>query len=247
MEMPFASAHPAVQVSQYTPPSASPAERELLGQALFLIELQLATADQAAENLLGRHCSAALARTAELQRSGELDPASKLPDQLRQLCAVLTEHGPAERLPASWLGMLDAARRADGSRHYLDIGAALPPIDGVIVQVDSLVSEPGSWRLYLRATPTWWRYSQDGGRKWSSVTVGAEDDRDGTYLSTFGGSTMYPGPEEPASHEELVLRLLPRLDPLAQALTLTFRGSDTEVLVDLRLESLVTGTRPGTS
>ena len=42
----------------------------------------------------------------------------------------------------------------------------------------------------------------------------------GTYLTIFGGST---GPW-PRSYEELALRFLPRLDLLAQALTLTFRG-----------------------
>jgi hypothetical protein len=52
--------------------------------------------------------------------------------------------------------MLDAARRADGVGHHLDIGAALPPIDGVAVQVDSLISWPDSCRLYLRAMPVWW-------------------------------------------------------------------------------------------
>jgi hypothetical protein len=49
--------------------------------------------------------------------------------------------------------MLDAARRADGPRHHLDIGAALPPIDGVAVQVDSLISWPGSWRLSCARRP----------------------------------------------------------------------------------------------
>ena len=42
----------------------------------------------------------------------------------------------------------------------------------------------------------------------------------GTYLSILGGST---GPW-PRSYEEAALRFPPRLDPLAQALTLTFRG-----------------------
>jgi hypothetical protein len=119
---------------------------------------------------------------------------------------------------------------------------ALQSIDGVTVQADSLICWPDGWRLYLRATPTWWRYSEDGGRKWSPVTVHADDDRGGTYLSTFGGSTRYPGGNElgheaAVSHEELALRFLPRLDPLARALTLAFRGADEEVLVDLRLES----------
>ena len=232
----------ALRRSGSTPASASPAERELLDQALSLIELQLTDAGEVAEDLLRQQCAAALARTAQIQRSGELDPASELPDQLRQLCAVLTEHRPAGRLPGSWSGMLDAARQADGPRHHLDIGAALPPIDGVTVQLDSLISWPDSWRLYLRATPSWWRHSQDGSRKWFPVTVHAEDDRGGTYLSAFGGSTMdagreEPGHEEKVRHEELALRFLPRLDPLAHALTLTFRGANEEILVDLGLAS----------
>jgi hypothetical protein len=223
------SARPPLRVSQLRPAAVSPAERELTDQALWLIELQLTSTGEVAEDILRQPCSAAVARTAEIQRSGELDPASELPDQLRQLCAVLTEHRPAERLRASWSGMLDAARRADGPGHHLDVGAALPPIDGVAVQVDSLFSWPHSWRLYLRAMPGWWNYSEDGRRKWNPVSVHAEDDRGGTYLSTFGGSTGH------RDHEELALRFLPRLDPLARALKLTCRGSSQEVVVDLGL------------
>jgi hypothetical protein len=236
------SPRPAVQVSQLAQAPASPAERELLNLALFLIESHLNAASEAAGELLTRECSAALARAAELRQSGELDPASELPDQLRQLCAVLTEHRPADRLPASWAGMLGAARQSDGPRHHLDIGAALPPIDGVSVQVDSLISGPGVWRLYLRATPRWWKYSEDGNRKWPPATVHAEDDRGGMYLSTYDGGTWQPNGEEPGpgeeqfGHEELALRFLPRLDPHAQVLTLTFRGADEKVLVNLRLE-----------
>lgn len=223
------SARPAVRVGQLVPVAVSQAERELSDQTLRLIELQLTSTGEVAPDILRQRCSAALARTAEIQRSGELDPASELPDQLRQLCAVLTEPRPADRLPASWSGMLDAARRADGPRRHLDIGAALPLIDGVAVQVDSLISWPGSWRLYLRARPGWWSYSEDGHRKRNPVSVHAEDDCGGTYLSTFGGSTGHRG------HEELALRFLPRLDPLARALKLTYRGASEEVVVDLGL------------
>jgi hypothetical protein len=234
------SARPAVRVGQLTPVAVSPAARELSDQARWLIELRLTTAGEAAEDILSQHCSAALATMAEMQRSGELDPASELADQLRQLCAVLTGHHPADGLPGSWSGMLDTAGQADGPRHHLDIGAVLPPIDGVAVQADSLFSWPDSWRLYLCATPTWWRYSEDDGRKWSPVSVHAEDDRGGTYLSTFGGSTRYPGRDElghaeAVSHEELALLFLPRLDPLARALKLTCRGAREEVAVDLDL------------
>jgi hypothetical protein len=225
------SARAAVAVGQLAPVAVSQAERDLLDQALGLIELQLTNAGEAAEDILGQYCPAALARVAQIQRSGELDPASELPDQVRLLCAVLTEDRPADRLPLSWSGMLDAGRRADGPRHHLDIEAALPPIDGVTVQVDSLISWPGSWRLYLRAMPGWWNYSEDRRRKWAPVSVYAEDDRGGTYVSGFGGSTGH------GDHEELALSFQPCLDPLAHALLLTFRGASEEVPVDITLGS----------
>jgi hypothetical protein len=225
------SARAAVAVGQLAPVAVSQAERDLLDQALGLIELQLTNAGEAAADILRQYCPAALARVAQTQRSGELDPASELPDQIRLLCAVLTEDRPADRLPLSWSGMLDAGRRADGPRHHLDIEAALPPVDGVAVQVDSLISWPGSWRLYLRAMPGWWNYSEDRRRKWAPVSVYAEDDRGGTYVSGFGGSTGH------GDHEELALSFQPRLDPLAHALLLTFRGASEEVPADITLES----------
>ena len=145
---------------------------------------------------------------------------------------------------------LGVAPQADGPRRHLDIGAALPPVDGVTVRVDSLISWPGSWRLYLRAAPQWWEFRENGCGMRPAVTVHAEDDRGGTYLATPDGSTRYPGGEEPGhdeesheegvTHEELALRFLPRLDPLARALTLTFQGASEEVLVDLRLEPAAT-------
>ncbi len=220
------SARSAVRIGDLAPVTASPAERELQGQAFGLIELHLAGTGVPAD-ILRQRCSAALATIAEIQRSGELDPVSELPDQLRQLCAVLTEHRPADGLPRNWSRMLDAAQRADGPRQHLDIGAALPPIDGVTLQVDSLISWPDGWRLYLRAKPGWW--NEDGHRKWNPVSILGDDDRGGTYLTTFGGSTGHRG------HEELALRFLPRLDPLARALKLTCRGASEEVVVDLGL------------
>jgi hypothetical protein len=229
-----------VQVGQLTPVAVSPAERELTDQALSLIELQLTGAGELSEDILRQRCSAALAKMEEIRRSGELDPASELPDQLRQLCAVLTQHRPADRLPSSWSGVLDAAQRTDGPRRQLDIGTALPPIDGVVVLADSLISGSDSWRLYLRVTPSWWSYSE-GNRRQSHVSVYAQDDRGGTYPSTVDGGARHrdldePAHEERVGHEVLVLRFLPRLDPHARALTLTFRGADKEIAIDLRLE-----------
>ena len=108
------SARPPVRIGQLTPVTASGAERELADQAFGLMELHLAGAGKVAEDILRQRCSAALTRLAEIQRSAELDPANELPDQLRQLCGVLTEHRRADSLPRSWSGMLDAAQRADG-------------------------------------------------------------------------------------------------------------------------------------
>jgi hypothetical protein len=234
------SARPAVRVGQLAPVTVSPAERELTDLAMSLIELQLTSTGELPQDVRGQRCSAALARMEEIQRSGELGAASELPDQLRQLCAVLTRHGPADQLPASWSGMLSAARRDDGPRHLLDIGAALPPIDGVVVLADSLISAQRSWQLYLRVTPSWWRHGEDDRRQRTRVTVHARDDRGGTYVSCLGRTTRHRDPEEPA-HEETIgrvvvaLRFLPRLDPRARALTLTFRGADEEIAIDLPL------------
>jgi hypothetical protein len=65
-------------VGRLVPAAVSPAVRALLDQAVWLIELQLTDAGQATEESLRQHCSAALARTAEIERSSELDPASVL-------------------------------------------------------------------------------------------------------------------------------------------------------------------------
>lgn len=147
-----------------------------------------------------------------------------------QLAPVTTS--PAEReLPEHALGpgAPDEVQRPDGPRRHLDIGAALPPIDGVVLQVDTLVGRPDGWRLYLRAIPGWWNYSEDGHRKRNPVSVQAEDDRGGIYLSTFDGSTGYRG------REELALRFRPRIDPLATALRLTCSGASEEIVVELGL------------
>lgn len=233
------SARPAVQVGRLTPVTVSPAERELTDQALSLIELHLTSTGQLADDIIRQRCSAALAKMEEIRRSGGLGAASELPNQLRELCAVLAQHHPADRLPVSWTGMLGAARRASGPRYQLDIGAALPPIDGVVVLADSLISGSGGWRLYLRVTPRWWSGSEDNRRR-AQVSVHAHDDRGGMYLSTLDGSTRHrdldePVHEERVGHEVLVLRFLPCLDPDARALTLTFRGIDEEIAIDLRL------------
>jgi hypothetical protein len=74
--------------------------------------------------------------------------------------------------------VLNAADRADGPRMHVDIGTALPLVDGISVRLDALASWPDSWDLYLQATPGWWTYSTDGQRK-RAMPVSAEDDLGG--------------------------------------------------------------------
>jgi hypothetical protein len=119
----------------------------------------------------------------------------------------------------------------DGPRRQLDIGVELPPIDDTTVCLDSLDSERESWCVHLRAAPGWWAYSEDRRAKWAAVAVQAQDDLGGAYVSNFGGSTGLEG------HEELVVDFLPRLDPRARTVTLTFSGTDTRVAVHVPLVS----------
>ena len=141
--------------------------------------------------------------------------------------------------PASQPGPPAPSPRRDGFRGHLDVGALLPSLDGVTVRADSLFSCPGHWRLYLRASPGWWAYAEDRSFKWSPVSVTADDDRGGCYLSSFGGSTR------PGDHEELVLQFLPGLDPLARRLTLTFRGTRTAVPLTVALAAAAGSPRRG--
>ena len=212
------SPRPAVYVSQVTPVSAAANDLEDLARRLIGTRL--------AESSVGlRERSIALARAAAIRESGELDATSELPDQLARLCASLAGERPADDLPPAWSGMLSAANRSDGPACHLDIAAALPPLYGVAIQLDSLVSRPGGWKLYLRARPGWFICSEDGMQKWAPASVNAEDDLGGGYVSSFGGSTGHSG------HEELALRFLPRLNPLARRLTLRFRAAGEQVAV----------------
>ena len=99
----------------------------------------------------------------------------------------------------------------------------------MVVRIHSLVSEPGLWRVYLRAEPGWWTYNAGRDRKWAVMSVAAEDDLGTMYLGQFDGARGY------GDHEEVTLRFLPRLNPLARSLTLTFTGSAERVTLELRL------------
>jgi hypothetical protein len=150
---------------------------------------------------------------------------------------------PARVTEAGWSGMPGQAPRADGPRLCRDVGVALPALDGVSIQLDSLISLPASWHLYLRATPRWRNYNQ-AGQSEREVSVHAADDRGGSYQGSYAGNTKvvtaYATEEEYAAEwarepEELALQFLPRLDPLARALKLTFQGAGEEITVALEI------------
>jgi hypothetical protein len=170
-----------------------------------------------------------LERTAELRESGSADDAVPLSNQLTRLCTSLIRRRQPTGLPSGWHSVLNAAERADGPKLHVDIDTALPPVDGTAVRLNILASWPDSWDLYLQATPGWWRYSADGQHKRDAMSVVAEDDRGGLYISNFGGSSGRPG------YEEVKLTMRPRLDPGASLLTLTFAGETQEVAAEISL------------
>ncbi len=221
----------AVRVGEVAVVSAKQAaERKLEGLAYFLLDLR--HSDWHGD--LSDQCTRVLDRSAEVQESGDLGGGSELPAQLARLCDCLTDEQLAEGLPPEWQRFLDAANLADGPERHLDINVAVPRIGDVVIQLDHLVSKPGSWSLYMRALPRWFGYSEDRHRKWALVSVSAADDRDGRYDSTFGGSTGH------GDHHDLRLTFLPRIDPLARRLTLRFSAGAAAVTVDLDLASAAT-------
>jgi len=153
-------------------------------------------------------------------RLGPLTPVTASPPTGQR-----SDHG----LPPGGDAPREAADRADGPRHHLDLGIALPPIDGMILQLDSLISAPGAGRCSCAPVPGGGATGTTGaasGAGWRSApkTTGGSP-----YQYSFGGSAGRDG------HEELSLRFRPRLDPLARRLRLTCAGSAEQMAVDLDL------------
>jgi hypothetical protein len=118
---------------------------------------------------------------------------------------------------------------ADGPSRHLDLSVAFPGIDDTVVRADSLISEPETWRVYLRAEPGWWSHSPDPQRIGPAMSVAAEDDLGGMYVS------QYYGGRSRGDHEELTMRFHPRLNPLARSLMLTFSHAGEQVTLELQL------------
>jgi hypothetical protein len=177
--------------------------------------------------------------TGWLELQGQDGTTSRLLPSPRA-AARIGQPGPARVTAAGWSGIPGVAPQAGGPQLYRDIGVALPATDGVSIHLDSLISLPGSWQLYLSARPRWRNYSRGGRRGKDPVSAHAQDDRGGSYLGSYARNTGLPSDEELAGErvmepEELALQFLPRLDPLARALKLTFRGAHQEITVDLEI------------
>jgi len=218
----------AVRVGDVMPVSAGAAAARSLDElAYHLLELRHSNPLED----LSRERAGALARAAQIQQSGELDSAAELSGQLAHLCdtLALTDLHLEDELPGRWYRFLNALSLADGPERHLDVAAAVPRVEDLAVQFDHFVSRPDSWQMYLRAMPTWWSRSEDGHRKWALGSVRADDDQGGQYLSTFGGSTGH------RDHEELKLKFVPRIDPLARRLKLTVSSATAQAAIDLDL------------
>lgn len=217
-----------VRVGGLSPVAGSPAEQKLRGMAWWILLGYLDKAIREGPDLK-RRCRDVLAQTASLREGGPVDGASPLPGQFTRLCTALIRQRPPSGLPSGWHSVLNAADCGDGPPLHVDLDTALPPVDGTAVRLNTVASWPGSWDLYLQATPGWWIYSTDRQRKRASMTVFAEDDLGGLYISNFGGSRGRPG------YEEVKLTLRPRLDPGASLLTLTFASEAQQVTAEVPL------------
>ena len=217
-----------VRVGELSPVAGSPAERELWDKVSWILHGYLHH-DLREGPELKRRCRNLLAQTAALREGGRTDGASPLSAQITRLCTALIRQRPPSGLPVGWHSALNAADRADGPRLHVDLDTALPPVDGTAVRLNTFASWPGSWDLYLQATPGWWIYSTDGQLKRVAMRVFAEDDLGGLYISNFGGSSSCPG------YEEVKLTMRPRLAPEARLLTLTFASETQQVTVEIPL------------
>ena len=217
-----------VRVGELSPVAGSPAERELRDKASWILHGYLHH-DLREGPELKRRCRDLLAQTATLREGARTDGASPLPAQFTRLCTALIRQRPPSGLPVGWHSVLNAADRADGPRLHVDLDTALPPVDGTAVRLNTFASWPGSWDLYLQATPGWWIYSTDGQLKRDAMRVFAEDDLGGLYISNFGGSDSRPG------CEEVKLTMRPRLAPEARLLTLTFASETQRVTAEIPL------------
>ena len=217
-----------VRVRGLSPVAVSPAEQELRDMAWCILRGYLDKAMREGPDLK-RRCRDMLAQTARLREGVLADGASPLPGQFTRLCTALIRQRPPSGLPSGWHSVLNAADRADGPRLHVDLDTALPPVNGTAVRLNTLASWPGSWDLYLQATPGWWTYSTDGQHKRDAMTIFAEDDLGGLYISEFGGSRGRPG------YEEVKLTMRPRLAPGARLLTLTFASQTQQVTAQIPL------------
>jgi hypothetical protein len=218
----------SVRAGGLSPVAGSAAEREIRDMAWWILRDYLHH-DLREGPGLKRRCRDLLAQTARLRQGVLADGASPLPGQFTRLCTALIRQRPPSGLPSGWHSVLNAAGRADGVRLHVDLDTALPPADGTAVRLNTLASWPGSWDLHLQAAPGWWTYSTDRQRKRAAMTVFAEDDLGGLYLSNFGGSRGRPG------LEELKLTMRPRLAPEASLLTLTFESQTQQVTAEIPL------------
>lgn len=171
-----------------------------------------------------------IARIDARRAGGRIDPLGGRAEQVAGLARVLRDQVEPVCLPIAWSRMLEAADSSDGPTHHLDLDTALPSLDGVRLHLDSLVSEASTWQIHLRAWPGWFRYAEDRRSRWSPLDVRAEDDRGGHYLSLSGGGSARD------DHERTALRFLPRLDPAATRVGITFRARDAEVVATIELE-----------
>ena len=221
----------AARAGNVTPVTENPAERDLARSVRSIMWIWLGTPAGHRETYARETSVSLLARAAQARKEGILEPANGLPDQIARLCAALTGEGPADGLPAPWASMLAAAGQLNGSRHHLDIGLTVPPVEGATIQLDALTCAPHSWQLHLRSAGQWPAEDRrSGSGKWRSLEFSADDDRGNSYIGYIGAFSS--GDD---TIEKFTVEFRTPLDPRARRLTLTFTGAADQVTIDLEL------------
>jgi hypothetical protein len=203
------------------------ADHRVESVALRLIAIRLTGAPIAGQFLV-EQCAEAMAAVEAIEARGEI-ASSAAKAHLLALCRFMSEGNAADAVALNWQTMLEVADLRDGLRPSADVAVSLPALDGVTVEVRTVLFEDDSWSLALRAKPDWWCYSDDGHQKSQPITFVATDDVGGTYahLGSGGGGA--------GSGHDLSIRFRPRLAPAATRLRLLARASREQVEIDISL------------
>jgi len=169
------------------------------------------------------------AAVAILVAAGALEPDAEVVDEVHRVADSLRLGASPTPLPEPWGSLLLGwnSHRRDGPTGGVAVALTTPPVDGIAILVEGLVSGPEGWRAYVVTSPD---SNWDGPASQQSVTLApliwwAADNLGHSYLGRAGGWSfgvaMGGGPIE----------FSPALDPRATELRLLPTGASERAVV----------------